>query len=181
MATKDNWFGLTCTYLHLQRHCRWVRYCLRKSMKAKKNQCPAAGECCLKNVFECAMPIIMDVWCDSEHAISISDEGPGKKSRVLSVYKLFLHDLDISVNIFWRGMHAYEQKVCLNYYTYFTACVTPKFSCSWITWACRYYWSFLLCHSSTCCYQASSLQYKEKSKLDLLYINEKAVQRQQVP
>lgn len=41
MATKDNWFGLTCTYLHLQRHCRWVRYCLRKSMKAKKKSMPS--------------------------------------------------------------------------------------------------------------------------------------------
>lgn len=58
------------------------------------------------NFFECAMAIIMDVWCDTACAISISEEEPREKSCMLSVYKLFLHDFGIftSVNIFWRGV-----------------------------------------------------------------------------
>ncbi len=59
----------------------------------------------------------MYVWCDSACAISISEEGPREKSLVLSMYKLFLHDLDISENIFWRDMYRKPVLAIVHFYS----------------------------------------------------------------
>lgn len=101
---KRDWFNLTHLCSHLSRHCKWVRDCLGRSIKGRKESMLGCGNMFLKDFFRGAVAVIMKVWSDSARAISISEKGPGERSCMFHSTSWFC--------MIWMLHWTFSEEVC---------------------------------------------------------------------